>query len=361
MRTKTAIIVLVAILTVTLGALAFLIGIMLGNQKQDETVQTAVLESKIISSTEVQNTTAETANDTTAEVTTVVTTQTEAETTTATAVTEPKKPTVTNAYLFWTNTGVGINLYLHVEGDFSAYSYKLYFSLFGRDEYTLDRTGGGIDTESLIATGLGVPDTFKALVTFWNQDKSQSTEQWVYIDDAKSDGYSQQPVSAQPAERKYLQNGFVMTKNADLNLRSQPNTNSEILKKIPKTTFLCLYESGTNGWYWTEYDGTGGYVSAEYVYDPTNPALSGTYYQSHSCLLYGEINTHGSTVPGYTVSRILPNGDVDSVVRYSLGNGWHVVSNQYQVNPEATYYELYDSQDGDFYGWVDETFIDWYS
>ncbi|MCR4760763.1 MAG: SH3 domain-containing protein [Oscillospiraceae bacterium] len=371
MRTKTAIIVLVAILTVILGALAFLIGIMLGDQKQDEAVQTATLESEIISGTELQNMTSETTTHTTSEFTAVDTTQIKAETTTVIVTNESKKPTVTNAYLFWTNTGVGINLYLHVEGDFSAYSYKLYFSLFGKDEYTLDRTGGGIDTESLIASGLGVPDTFKAYVTFWNSDKTQSIEQWVYIDNSKSyDGVQhseaaapgQTPEAVPPSPLTHLFGGSVVTKNEELNLRSQPNTDSKVLAKIPKSTQLDIYSGGTDGWYWTYYNGQGGYVSAKYIralafYEEPR---SDSYYQALSCLYYGEINTHGEKVPGYTDYCLLPNEDNNSVIRESLGNKWHVVSYKYMITPQTTYYELYDSQDGDYYGWVDSAYVDWY-
>ena len=86
MRTKTIIIILVAILTVALAALAFLIGIMLGNQKQDETIQTATPESTTVSIIELQ--------DTTVEVTTIGTTQTEAETASATSeITETETTT----------------------------------------------------------------------------------------------------------------------------------------------------------------------------------------------------------------------------------------------------------------------------
>ena len=362
MRLKTVIIILTAVLTVVLGAVAFLIGMLLGNNQQNQNTQTAEQGSAPVSDTEHHAETESIPTEATADTVTIETASTEVEMTTVTTVTESNKPTVTNAYLYYNNTAYGCKLYLHVEGAYAFYQYQVYFRFPNESDYRISYQGESAAQEFLLSEGLseyGI-ELYKALITAWNQDRNQSTEQWAYVDGSKSfDGSIPATFSSEPKQRTYLKNGFVMTKNADLNLRSQPNTNSAVLKKIPKTTFLCLYESGTDGWYWTEYDGAGGYVSAEYVYNPAESYTDGQYYQEQACCKTGRINTHGATVPGYTWSRIIPNGDTDSVERKSLGEGWHVVSNQYMVNPEATYYELYDSQDGDYYGWVDETFIDW--
>lgn len=78
-----------------------------------------------------------------------------------------------------------------------------------------------------------------------------------------------------------------------------------------------------------------------------------------SCNYYGRINTHDETLPGYTTSYIV-DGDEVSYVRKSLGNGWHITAVNWCVSNGITWYELYDSDDGDYYGWVDEGHIDFY-
>ena len=59
--------------------------------------------------------------------------------------------------------------------------------------------------------------------------------------------------------------GYVVLDDGTLNLRSEPNTSSEIYAGIPNGTQLDIYESGTNGWYKVEYNGYIGYVSADFI------------------------------------------------------------------------------------------------
>ncbi len=75
------------------------------------------------------------------------------------------------------------------------------------------------------------------------------------------------------------------------------------------------------------------------------------------CYRFGRINTHGETVAGFKTSYVVDGGKA-ARVRKSLGNGWHVVSNRYCYSKKIWWYELYDSEDGDYYGWVDAAFID---
>ena len=89
MRLKTVIIILTAVLTVVLGAVAFLIGMLLGNDHQDQNTQTAEQGNSPVSDTEHH---AETERITTEEVTETTVTQTEPVTT---AVTETETETTT--------------------------------------------------------------------------------------------------------------------------------------------------------------------------------------------------------------------------------------------------------------------------
>ncbi len=78
-----------------------------------------------------------------------------------------------------------------------------------------------------------------------------------------------------------------------------------------------------------------------------------------SCNKSGQINCHGSTVAGFTTSYVAEGGAVGKI-RSSLGDGWHVTAYNTCTSMGVTWYELYDSDDGDYYGWVDANYIDFY-
>lgn len=86
-------------------------------------------------------------------------------------------------------------------------------------------------------------------------------------------------------------------------------------------------------------------ASAEFVEDAGN--------------MLGEINCHGGVVAGFTTDYVV-NGGAVGKVRASLGDGWHIVAKRYCTNYDIMWYELWDSQDGDYYGWVDANYIDFY-
>lgn len=73
----------------------------------------------------------------------------------------------------------------------------------------------------------------------------------------------------------------------------------------------------------------------------------------------GQINCHGGTVAGFTTDYVV-NGRAVGKVRNSLGDTWHVTAKNKCDNYGVTWYELWDSDDGDYYGWVDSNYIDFY-
>ena len=75
------------------------------------------------------------------------------------------------------------------------------------------------------------------------------------------------------------------------------------------------------------------------------------------CDINGHINTHGGTVPGYKTSYVVDGGK-RATVRKKLGNGWHINAVRYCYAKDIVWYELYDADDGDYYGWVDSDYID---
>lgn len=75
---------------------------------------------------------------------------------------------------------------------------------------------------------------------------------------------------------------------------------------------------------------------------------------------YGQINApEGGPINGYATSYILNGGEV-AYTRTDLMDGWHVTAVNQCVFNGVIWYELYDSDDGDYYGWVDENHINFY-
>ncbi|SEL53020.1 hypothetical protein SAMN02910353_02812 [Ruminococcus sp. YRD2003] len=99
-------------------------------------------------------------------------------------------------------------------------------------------------------------------------------------------------------------------------------------------------------------------VSDSITFSGNEPTAS-TNASPVSVNIKGQINCHGGTVAGYTGAYITENGPV-GCVRTSLGNTWHVTAVKQFNNYGITWYELYDSDDGDYYGWVDGNYIDFY-
>lgn len=67
----------------------------------------------------------------------------------------------------------------------------------------------------------------------------------------------------------------------------------------------------------------------------------------------------GSTVAGYSTSYVCEGGACTKV-RESLGNQWHVTAKNKCFNYGVEWYELWDTDDGDYYGWVDANYIKFY-
>ena len=67
----------------------------------------------------------------------------------------------------------------------------------------------------------------------------------------------------------------------------------------------------------------------------------------------------GSTVAGYSNSYVCEGGACTKV-RESLGDQWHVTAKNKCYNYNVEWYELWDTDDGDYYGWVDANYIKFY-
>jgi tetrahydromethanopterin S-methyltransferase subunit B len=71
----------------------------------------------------------------------------------------------------------------------------------------------------------------------------------------------------------------------------------------------------------------------------------------------GQVNTHGGGVDGYTTSYVRGGS---KVVEHSVENAWHITAKTTCYSRGITWYECWDSDDGDYYGWIDSTYLDFY-
>jgi hypothetical protein len=79
-----------------------------------------------------------------------------------------------------------------------------------------------------------------------------------------------------------------------------------------------------------------------------------------SCKKYGTINSpSGSKVDGLTRSYLIDGGGA-SYERHDLTHGWHITAVNEYFDGSTYWYELYDSDDGDYYGWVASYNISFY-
>lgn len=72
--------------------------------------------------------------------------------------------------------------------------------------------------------------------------------------------------------------------------------------------------------------------------------------------LYGQINCKGQNVSGMTAEYVCDGGEY-STVRKQLGDKWHIRTDCSCYNYGTLWYECYDSEDGDYYGWVDADYL----
>lgn len=72
----------------------------------------------------------------------------------------------------------------------------------------------------------------------------------------------------------------------------------------------------------------------------------------------GQINTHGGSVDGYTTSYVCYGGSFE--VQHHVQDTWHITAKNVYYSYGITWYECWDTDDGDYYGWIDANYIDFY-
>lgn len=169
---------------------------------------------------------------------------------------------------------------------------------------------------------------------------------------------------AMPSGAFYMGTGTPISSDGFLNLRSSKSTSSDsnIITQIPNGAEISMYSIGDDSWIYVEYGSYSGYVKESYtkLTDPQGLWADGRgeeEVQVYSCYKTGAINGRG--VAGFTTSYVV-DGGVKTTVRETLGDGWHVTAYSYCYAYGLTWYELYDTDDGDYYGWVDSDYISFY-
>lgn len=137
-----------------------------------------------------------------------------------------------------------------------------------------------------------------------------------------------------------------------LNLRATPEYNGEIIVMMTKDATVTDYGSN-NQWAYVRYtEGSKtyfGYASKQYLDYHENVIV-------YSCKRFGRIKLNSGELHGFNRAYVVDSGTLvqNSI---SLQNGWHVKAVNYCVSKGITWYELYDADDGDYYGWIDGDFI----
>ena len=160
-----------------------------------------------------------------------------------------------------------------------------------------------------------------------------------------------------------IQTGTIVTESTGLNMRSGPGLEYEVMLEIPKGDSVDIFGTSNDWCYvkWSVY-AAGlrqdidyyGYVSKQYV-----SVGNSTSSQITPVEKYGTIYSPGGyKVNGYAKSYLI-DGGAEAYVRHDLTHGWHIKAvNEYYDG--LYWYELYDADDGDYYGWVNAEVISFY-
>lgn len=136
-------------------------------------------------------------------------------------------------------------------------------------------------------------------------------------------------------------NGTVTTGGSTLRLRSEASTESTILKQLANSTVVEVLSSLDGGWYQVSYEGTTGYVSAEYltVNDDENlsddvevvaaaeTAQAESDGKSYVRIAEGPLNIRTGPGTSYNKVGMLYTGRVVEVL--DLTNGWYKIESGY--------------------------------
>lgn len=74
--------------------------------------------------------------------------------------------------------------------------------------------------------------------------------------------------------------------------------------------------------------------------------------------LYGQISSNGQEIEGYTSDYVVNGGK--KTRQWLCEDKWHITAKRYTNSYGITWYECWDTDDGDYYGWIDSSYISFY-
>ena len=116
--------------------------------------------------------------------------------------------------------------------------------------------------------------------------------------------------------------GAGCTTGASLRLRAEPSTSASVVTTLDKSVAVAILDDSVDGWYKIAYNGSTGYVSADYL----------NVDQDNVFTTYGRVNSDGVNVrsDASTDSSVLTTIEEDAIVTVNgLVDGWYDVTCEY--------------------------------
>ena len=116
--------------------------------------------------------------------------------------------------------------------------------------------------------------------------------------------------------------GAGCTTGSSLRLRAEPSTSASVVTTLDKSVAVAILDDSVDGWYKIAYNGSTGYVSADYL----------SVDQDNVFTTYGRVNSDGVNVrsDASTDSSVLATIEEDAIVTVNgLVDGWYDVTCEY--------------------------------
>ena len=116
--------------------------------------------------------------------------------------------------------------------------------------------------------------------------------------------------------------GAGCTTGSSLRLRAEPSTSASMVTTLDKSVAVAILDDSVDGWYKIAYNGSTGYVSADYL----------NVDQDNVFTTYGRVNSDGVNVrsDASTDSSVLTTIEEDAIVTVNgLVDGWYDVTCEY--------------------------------
>ena len=116
--------------------------------------------------------------------------------------------------------------------------------------------------------------------------------------------------------------GAGCTTGSSLRLRAEPSTSASVVTTLDKSVAVAILDDSVDGWYKIAYNGSTGYVSADYL----------NVDQDNVFTTYGRVNSDGVNVrsDASTASSVLATIEEDAIVTVNgLVDGWYDVTCEY--------------------------------